>query len=250
MGPRAVRLLAKRSSVCGAGGYPDLRLMEADHSGGTAADSHGLPRFPCLEIFRHESTLPGPRSQTRSGAKTQWLRSLPTRSEPRVLPSTAVVRERSRGPSAACVPQSGTPFGRDDTMMFRRRREVLRAGSAVLPLWLALLDEGAQSLLRILEAVELVQENVLKRTCLNSSGLRRCGRVRNSSALTVSGMLHLSRPTRRPWQRRARRKRTVLRGPGTRTWRWHGAIHARGSSRYALRCSRWDGPARLRRHWG
>jgi hypothetical protein len=24
--------------------------LSADHSGGTAADSHGLPRFPCLQI--------------------------------------------------------------------------------------------------------------------------------------------------------------------------------------------------------
>jgi hypothetical protein len=24
--------------------------FSADHSGGTAADSHGLPRFPCLQI--------------------------------------------------------------------------------------------------------------------------------------------------------------------------------------------------------
>lgn len=35
----------------GAGGCPDLRLLAADHSGGTAADSHGLPRSPCLQIF-------------------------------------------------------------------------------------------------------------------------------------------------------------------------------------------------------
>jgi hypothetical protein len=31
------------------GGCPDLRHF-ADYSGGTVADSHGLPRFPCLNI--------------------------------------------------------------------------------------------------------------------------------------------------------------------------------------------------------
>jgi hypothetical protein len=41
--------LAKNARFCGLGGYPGLRRT-ADHSGGTAAESHGLPRCPSLQI--------------------------------------------------------------------------------------------------------------------------------------------------------------------------------------------------------
>ncbi len=49
MGRDATPFLAKSASTNGLGGCPDLRRF-ADYSGGTVADSHGLPRFPCLLI--------------------------------------------------------------------------------------------------------------------------------------------------------------------------------------------------------
>src|SRR5207245_5792275 len=42
--------LAKSAGRCAKGGWPGLRLLQADHSGGTAADSHGLPRFPGSQL--------------------------------------------------------------------------------------------------------------------------------------------------------------------------------------------------------
>jgi hypothetical protein len=42
----------------GLGRCPDLRRF-ADHSGGTAADSHGLPRFPNLLNVETQSMLRG-----------------------------------------------------------------------------------------------------------------------------------------------------------------------------------------------
>ena len=47
MGRDATPFLAKGAGTNGLGGCPDLRRF-ADHSGGTVADSHGLPRFPNL----------------------------------------------------------------------------------------------------------------------------------------------------------------------------------------------------------
>src|SRR5581483_193380 len=35
-----------------------LTASSADHSGGTAADSHGLPRFPCLQICNSSLSRP------------------------------------------------------------------------------------------------------------------------------------------------------------------------------------------------
>jgi hypothetical protein len=43
----AAPFLAKSVGCNGPGGCPDLRRF-ADHSGGTVADSHGLPRIPNL----------------------------------------------------------------------------------------------------------------------------------------------------------------------------------------------------------
>src|SRR5580700_5097363 len=40
------------------GGCPDLRRF-ADHSGGTVADSHSLPRFPSLQNVESKSMLHG-----------------------------------------------------------------------------------------------------------------------------------------------------------------------------------------------
>jgi hypothetical protein len=47
MGRNATPFLAKSAGTNGLGGCPDLRRF-ADHSGGTVADFHGLPRFPCV----------------------------------------------------------------------------------------------------------------------------------------------------------------------------------------------------------
>jgi len=44
MGRKAAPFLAKSAGNSGLEGCPDLRRI-ADHSGGTVADSHGLPRF-------------------------------------------------------------------------------------------------------------------------------------------------------------------------------------------------------------
>ena|SRR6266571_997068 len=42
--------LAKSAGPLRHGRVAWLTADSADHSGGTAADSHGLPRFPCLQI--------------------------------------------------------------------------------------------------------------------------------------------------------------------------------------------------------
>ena len=54
VGLTATPFLAKGASNHGLGGCPDLRRF-ADHSGGTVADSHGLPRFPILQIVDWQS---------------------------------------------------------------------------------------------------------------------------------------------------------------------------------------------------
>ena len=54
MGRAAAPFLAKGASKGGVGGCPDLRHF-ADHSGGTVADFHDLPRFPNLQIVEWES---------------------------------------------------------------------------------------------------------------------------------------------------------------------------------------------------
>jgi hypothetical protein len=48
---KAKPFLAKGEGCGGLRGCPDLRLF-ADHSGGTVADFHGLPRFPNLLIVK------------------------------------------------------------------------------------------------------------------------------------------------------------------------------------------------------
>src|SRR6185295_15066303 len=48
----------------------------ADHSGGTAADSHGLPRFPCLQIDIYECKVRIARVSIR-GAGVRGSISLP-----------------------------------------------------------------------------------------------------------------------------------------------------------------------------
>jgi hypothetical protein len=48
--------LAKSGCCGGLGGCPDLRRF-ADHSGGTVADSHGLPRSPNLLNIESKSML-------------------------------------------------------------------------------------------------------------------------------------------------------------------------------------------------
>ena len=57
VGRPATLFLAKSVSDGGVGGCPDLRRF-ADHSGGTVADSHGLPRFPNLQIVDWQSKSP------------------------------------------------------------------------------------------------------------------------------------------------------------------------------------------------
>ena len=52
----AVPFLAKSAGYGGPGGCPDLRRF-ADHSGGTVADSHGLPRIPNLLNVESKSML-------------------------------------------------------------------------------------------------------------------------------------------------------------------------------------------------
>ena len=53
---RAAPFLAKSAGCHGPGGCPDLR-HDADYSGGTVADSHGLPRFPNLLNVERQSML-------------------------------------------------------------------------------------------------------------------------------------------------------------------------------------------------
>ena len=62
MGRNAAPFLAKSAGSNGLGGCPDLRHF-ADYSGGTVADSHGLPRFPCLNIVGRKSMSHSARCQ-------------------------------------------------------------------------------------------------------------------------------------------------------------------------------------------
>ena len=62
MGRNAAPFLAKGAGSNGLGGCPDLRHY-ADYSGGTVADSHGLPRFPCLNIVGRKSMSHSARCQ-------------------------------------------------------------------------------------------------------------------------------------------------------------------------------------------
>src|SRR5579864_8267814 len=55
---KAAPFLAKSGGHGGPGGCPDLRRF-ADHSGGTVADSHGLPRIPNLLDVESKSMLRG-----------------------------------------------------------------------------------------------------------------------------------------------------------------------------------------------
>ena len=62
MGRIAALLLAKSAGNGGLEGCPDLRRF-ADHSGGTVADSHGLPRFPNLFNVERQSKARNERCQ-------------------------------------------------------------------------------------------------------------------------------------------------------------------------------------------
>jgi len=62
MGRNATPFLAKSAGSNGLEGCPDLRHF-ADYSGGTVADSHGLPRFPCLNIVGRQSMSHSARCQ-------------------------------------------------------------------------------------------------------------------------------------------------------------------------------------------
>jgi hypothetical protein len=62
MGRTATLFLAKSGGYRGMRGCPDLRRC-ADHSGGTVADSHGLPRFSCLLIIERKCMLQRVRCQ-------------------------------------------------------------------------------------------------------------------------------------------------------------------------------------------
>jgi hypothetical protein len=61
----AAPFLAKSAGCGGLGGCPDLRRL-ADHSGGTVADSHGLPHIPNLLNVETQFRSGGTRCQ-------QWL---------------------------------------------------------------------------------------------------------------------------------------------------------------------------------
>ena len=62
MGRNAAPFLAKGAGTNGVEGCPDLRRFAA-HSGGTVADSHGLPRFPSLNIVGWQSMSHSSRCQ-------------------------------------------------------------------------------------------------------------------------------------------------------------------------------------------
>jgi hypothetical protein len=71
----ATPFLAKSGGRSSLGGRPDLRRF-ADHSGGTVADSHGLPPTPSLHIV-------GPKSKTLiDGCQLNEGGSLPAPSKP------------------------------------------------------------------------------------------------------------------------------------------------------------------------
>src|SRR6266851_6500209 len=59
---KAASFLAKSAGYGGLGGCPDLRRF-ADHSGGTVADSHGLPHIPNLLDVESKSMSRGRRCQ-------------------------------------------------------------------------------------------------------------------------------------------------------------------------------------------
>jgi hypothetical protein len=79
--------------------------FSAADSGGTAADSHGLPHFPCLQ---------------------NWKLSV------------------CRGSESVNA----------------RHEHIARNRSAILPVWFALFNQCAEPFLRILEAIEFVEENI------------------------------------------------------------------------------------------
>src|SRR5882762_8247305 len=105
MGRDATPFLAKGASTKGLGGCPDLRRF-ADHSGGTVADSHGLPRFPCLLNVGRQSMSRVTRCQlgslqsVDSGKKS--VLSVPKDAGRRVLYKTSL-----NGGSRSC---RGRPF--------------------------------------------------------------------------------------------------------------------------------------------
>jgi hypothetical protein len=87
-----------------------LRLISAAYSGGTAADSHGLPHFPCLQIGN---------SVYAGGLGVSMYR-----------------------------------------MKITRKKHLGRMISAILPVGFALFDECPEPFLRILETIQLVEENI------------------------------------------------------------------------------------------
>jgi len=62
--------LAKSAGCNGPGGCPDLRRF-AVHSGGTVADSHGLPRIPNLLDVDWQSMWRGERCQHWSSRSSE-----------------------------------------------------------------------------------------------------------------------------------------------------------------------------------
>jgi len=70
---KAAPFLAKSAGYGGPGGCPDLRRF-ADHSGGTVADSHGLPRIPNLLNVETKSMLREERCQLLAARRIGQLR--------------------------------------------------------------------------------------------------------------------------------------------------------------------------------
>ena len=71
----ATPFLAKGVSNCGLGGCPDLRHFAA-YSGGTVADSHGLPQLPNLINVAGSLRRRGKRVNQRKAGRAQiWLDS-------------------------------------------------------------------------------------------------------------------------------------------------------------------------------
>ena len=75
MGHTSALFLAKGGGSCGLEGCPDLRRF-ADHSGGTVADSNGLPRFPNLLIVEQKSKSREVLSQPEAGAENDFVQIL------------------------------------------------------------------------------------------------------------------------------------------------------------------------------
>src|ERR1700688_5041424 len=97
-----------------------LTAFSADYSGGTAADFHGLPRCPCLQI-ENRVYVAHPGVSTR-------------RQNP-------VLRNLSRLP-------------------FPSLKQLANHRLAIFPIRLPLFHQRAQSLLRILQPVQFIQENI------------------------------------------------------------------------------------------